>query len=126
MLKKLGVVTIGLIILVLLPPLILYSWGLSNLGELPQPSQIKLTSEKELEIWENVKEAGDPRIKKINAYSYILSIYCNANSGLHAPECMSKYPGLRISALAVRNQVSQQVYGKGNTVWQFTWVAYSI
>ncbi len=126
MVKKLGIVIIGLIILVLLSPLFLYWWGLSNLEGLPQPSQIKLTFEQELEIWQKEKETGNPAVKEITVYGYILSFNCNIEVGLYAQKCMSKYPGLRVSALAIRNQVAKQVYGRGNTVWHFTWAAYSI
>ena len=126
MLKKLGFLIIGLVILVSLTPLFLYWWGLSNLKELPQPSQIKLTSQQQLEIWQKEKEIGNPAVREVNVYSYILSVYCNIEIGLYAQKCMSKYPGLRVSSLAVRNQVAKQVHGKGNTVWQLTWAAYSI
>ena len=126
MFKKLGFITIGLITLAFLSPLFLYWWGLSNLVVLPQPSQIKLTPQQELEIWQKEKEVGNPTVKEVNVYGYILSVYCNVEIGLYAQKCMSKYPGLRVSALAVRHQVAKQAHGKGNTTWQLTWAAYSI
>lgn len=112
--------------LILLSPMFVYWWGLSNLETDPVPSQIRLTAEQEQKIWIKEKESGVPRIKSVTPYGYILSFACNVNNGLYATECMEKYPGLRLSALAVRRQVGEQVAGKGNTVWQLTWLAYTI
>jgi len=126
MINKLRLIATGITALIFLSPLFLYWWGLANLSELPQPSKIKLTVEQELDIWKKEKEIGPPRVKKVTAYGYILSVYCNVKVGLYAQECMSQYPGLRISSLAIRNQVASQIHGKGNIVWQLTWVAYSI
>ena len=124
--KKLGLIFSGIIFLILLSPLFLYWWGLSNLEQIPQPSQLKLTPEQELNIWNKEKEVGSPRVKAITVYGYMGHFYCNTSNGLNSHECMNKYPGVRISTLAIRNQVAEQIRGKGNTVWQFTWAAYSI
>ncbi|PCI45019.1 MAG: hypothetical protein COB51_09370 [Moraxellaceae bacterium] len=126
MMKKLGFLAAGLIGLVLLSPMFLYWWGLSNIEELPQPSRINLTSEQELNIWSTEKEVGTPRVEEITPYGYIAHFYCNITHGVNAQICMSRYPGLRISAFAVRRHIAEKVRGKGNTVWQFTWAAYSI
>lgn len=104
----------------------IYWWGLSNLETVPVPSKIRLTLEQERQIWSKEKEAGTPHIKSVTPYGYILSIACNMNKGLDATECMEKYPGLRLSAFAVRSQVGAQVAGKRNIVWQITWMAYTI
>lgn len=126
MIRKLGFIFIGLFIVILLSPMLVYWWGLSNLETDPVPSHIKLTLEQEQQIWSKEKEAGTPRIKSVTPYGYIFSFSCNVNQGLYATECMEKYPGLRLSALAVRTQVAEQVAGKGNGVWQVTWMAYTI
>ena len=126
MIRKLGLIFVVFVVLILLSPMFVYWWGLSNLETDPVPSQAKLTSEQEQHIWSKEKEMGAPRIKSITPYGYMLSIACIANKGLYATECMEEYPGLRLSALAVRRQVGDQVAGKGNTVWQLTWMSYTI
>lgn len=126
MIRKFGLIFIGLFVLMLLSPMFIYWWGLSNLETDPVPSQIRLTSEQEQQIWSKEKEAGAPRIKSVTPYGYILSFACNVNKGLYATECMEKYPGLRLSALAVRRQVGKQVAGKKSIVWQVTWLASTI
>jgi len=126
MIKKIGASIVGLILLALASPMFIYWWGLSNLETAPVPSQLKLTATQELDLWKNEKETGTPRINKATPYGYILYFFCHANKGLHSKECMSEYPGLRISAFAIRKQVAKQVSGKGNTIWQVTWIAYTI
>lgn len=103
-----------------------YWWGLSNLETEPVPSKIELTSDQEQAIWRKEKEVGTPNIKSITPYGYIFYFACNTDKGLYATECMESYPGLRVSTLAVRRQVGKQVTGKGNGVWQVTWLAYTI
>jgi hypothetical protein len=120
-----GVLITGFLILLLVSPMFLYWWGLSNV-EVPVPSKLKLTAKQEQEIWLKEREVGTPRIDKTTPYGYIIYFSCNTNEGLYSAKCMSEYPGLRISALAVRNQVAEQVRGKGSTVWQVTWMAYTI
>jgi hypothetical protein len=126
MIRKLGAIFIGLVVLVLLLPVLIYWWGLSNLETEPVPSTIKLTSEQEQEIWRKEKEVGNPYIKSVTPYGYILYFSCSTKKGLNATECMEGYPGLRLSALAVRRQVGKQLAGKGSVVWQITWLAYTI
>ncbi len=126
MIKKLGYIFVGLVILALLSPMFVYWWGLSNMENNPVPSQIRLTSEQEQQIWSKEMEAGVPRIKSVTPYGYILLLACQGYKGLYAIECMEKYPGLRLSGLAVRELVRTQVVGKGNTVWLFTCMAYTI
>jgi hypothetical protein len=125
MIRKLGYIFGGAVSLMLLSPMFVYWWGLLNLDADPVPSQIRLTSEQEQIIWTKEKETGVPHIKSITPYGYILSVICNVNKGFNASECMEKYPGLRLSTLAVRRQMGSQVTGKGNTVWQITWLAYT-
>lgn len=126
MLKRLGLIFFGVMFFVLLSPLALYWWGLSNLENMPQPTQLTLTSEEELRIWNQGKELGSPRVRKITVYAYIGYLYCNANSGLYSHKCMNKYPGLSVSALAVRNQVAEHVRDQGNITWPLTWAACTI
>ncbi len=126
MIWKLGFIFTRLVVLTLLSPMVVYWWGLSNIESDPVPSQIRLTSEQEQQIWIKEKEVGTPHIKSVTPYGYILSFACNLNKGLYASECMEKYPGLRLSALAVRRQVGKQVAGKRNGVWQVAWMAYTI
>lgn len=126
MIKKSGFIFFGLVVLILVSPMIAYWWGLINLDTRPSPSKIKLTSEQEQQIWSKEKEAGSPRIKSVSPYGYILSVACEMDKGLYATECMEKYPGLRLSALAVRDQVRAQVVGKGKMTWHITWMAYTI
>ena len=89
-----------------------YWWGLSNLETDPIPSQIRLTSEQENQIWSKEKEVGTPRIKSVTPYGYILSFACNVNKGQYATECMEEYPGLRLSAIAVKRQVGNKLQAK--------------
>ena len=126
MIRKLGGIFIGLVSLLLLSPMLLYWWGLSNLETKPIPSNIKLTAVQEQEIWDREKEAGVPSIKGITPYGYILFFNCNIKKGLNAAECLLQYPGVRVSALAIRRQVAEKVQGRGNGVWQVTWAAYTI
>lgn len=126
MIKKISIFLAGLIILLLMSPMFVYWWALSNVENVPVPSKIELTDIQERAIWTEQKEAGDPRLKKVTPYGYILNFYCQIERGLYSPECMSKYPGLRVSALAVRNQVNEQIKNRGNLSWQVTWVAYTI
>jgi hypothetical protein len=111
---------------ILLSPMLLYWVGLSYLENNPVPSKIELSSEQEKEIWSKEQEHGSPRVKSITPYSYIASIYCHVKNGLNAAACMTRYPGLRLSALAVRNQVFEQVQGQGKAVWHLSWSAYTI
>jgi hypothetical protein len=55
MIRKLGLIFIGLVVLMLLSPMFIYWWGLSNLETDPVPSQIRLTSEQEQQIWSKEK-----------------------------------------------------------------------
>jgi hypothetical protein len=126
MIRKLGFIFIAFVVLTLFSPMMVYWWGLSNLETDPVPSHLRLTSEQEQQIWSKEKEIGIPRIKSVTPYGYILSVACIVKEGLYATECMENFPGLRLSALAVRKQVGDQVVGKGNTVWQFTWMSYTI
>jgi len=126
MLRKLSYIFSGLIVLVILSPLFIYWWGLSNLETLPVPSNMRLTEFQEQEIWDKGKEIGIPNIKEISVYGFISSVVCNVRKGLNAKECLSKYPGLRISAFAIKQQVLKQVRGQRNIVWQVTWMASTI
>lgn len=112
--------------LMLLSPLFLYWWGLSNLNQPPIPSENKLTPDRELVVWMTAKEIGKPRVKRITVYGYILYLRCQAENGLYARECMNKYPGLRLASLSIRNQVAERVHGQRSSVSHVTWAAYSI
>ncbi len=126
MLKRIGWSFLLLLILALLSPLFLYWWGLSNLDEPPIPSEIKLSPDRELMIWVGEKEVGEPRVKPVTVYSYIFHMHCQVKEGLYAATCMDRYPGLRLASLSIRKQVAEKVRGQGNSVWQVTWIAYSI
>jgi len=126
MIRKLGALLAGLIVLTAASPMFLYWWGLSNLASVPVSSQLRLTAAQEREIWIEEKETGTPRINKATPYGYILYFSCHLSYGPNSFECKSEYPGLRVSAFSVRNQLAEQVRGKGNTVWQVTWAAYTI
>lgn len=90
------------------------------------PSEIKLTPDRELMIWKESKEVGEPRIRPITVYGYLLHACCQVREGLYATECMNKYPGLRLASLSIRNQVAEKVGDRGSSVWQVTWAAYSV
>lgn len=90
------------------------------------PSEIKLTPDRELMIWKESKEVGEPRIRPITVYGYLLHVRCQVREGLYATECMNKYPGLRLASLSIRNQVAEKVGDQGGSVWQVTWAAYSV
>lgn len=92
----------------------------------PRPSENKLSPDRELMIWVEGKEIGEPKVKPITVYGYILHMSCQAREGLYVAECMDRYPGLRLASLSIRNQVAEKVRGQGNSVWQVTWIAYSI
>lgn len=126
MLKKIVWSLLVILLLAIISPMFLYWWGLSNLDEVPRPSAAKLSSDRELAIWMNEKEAGEPRVKPITVYGYILYLYCQVGEGLHAKECIGRYPGLRVASLSVRNHVAEKTRGQGSSVWQVTWAAYSI
>ena len=112
--------------IVFLMPMFIYWWGLSNLDFQPKPSKLKLSTEQEQAIWDKEIREGKPKVIPSSPYSYIGYFYCNAKTDLRSRECELKYPGLRISALTVRNQVAEQVRGRRNSVWHFTWMAYTI
>ena len=114
------------LVLVILSPMFVYWWGLSNVQIVPVASKSQITYEKKMEIWKKEFGQGEPRIEPITPYGYIAYIYCGTTYGPRSSECQLQYPGLRLSALAVRTHVSEQVRGKGNTVWQVSWMAYSI
>lgn len=126
MLNKIGWSLLLLLVLAFLSPLFLYWWGLSNLDEPPVPSEIKLTPDRELMIWKESKEVGEPRVRPITVYGYLLHVRCQVIEGLYATECMNKYPGLRLASLSIRNQVAEKVGDQGSSVWQVTWAAYSV
>jgi len=126
MLKKIAWSFVVFLFVIVLIPQFMYWWGLSNLDQLPSPSESKLSPERELKIWLNEKEVGEPRVRPITAYGYILHAKCQVKEGLYAEVCMEKYPGLRLASLAVRPQVSDGVRGKGHSVWQVTWASYAI
>jgi hypothetical protein len=126
MLKKIAWSFVLILFAVVLLPQFVYWWGLSNLDQPPKPSESKLTPERELKIWLDGKEVGEPKVQPITAYGYIMNVHCQAKQGLYAEVCMGKYPGLRLASLAVRPQVSDAVHGKGNSIWQVTWAAYAI
>ena len=126
MLKKIGWSFLLMFVLVLLSPLFLYWWGLSNLDQPRRPSENKLSPDRELMIWVGEKEVGEPRVKPVTVYSYIFHMHCQVKEGLYATTCMDRYPGLRLASLSIRKQVAEKVRGQGNSVWQVTWVAYSI
>ncbi len=128
MVKKFAIVIITMIMLVLLSPMFVYWWGLSNIEQPLIPSQKRLSPELELAIWQQEKQVGAPRVKPISIYGYIGYLHCfSSNYGEAFPhKCMNKYPGLRIANFAVRKQVGERVGGQGNTVYQLTGLAYSI
>ncbi|MFT0211702.1 hypothetical protein VQ643_03685 [Pseudomonas sp. F1_0610] len=119
MLKKMAYGFVFLLVLVGISPLFVYWWALSNLDQLPQPSSIKLSAERELVIWQKEKQTGEPRIESITVYGFV---FCLMNQ----PQCVDRYSGLRLASFAVRNQVAAGVQGKGTWIWHTTWAAYSI
>lgn len=124
--RALGLIFTVTFLFLFLSPMFIYWWGLSNLKTEPIPSQVKLTLHQERKIWSKEREVGIPRIKSINAYEYILWLYCNADKGLYANGCREKYPGLNLSALAVRQQVINELAEENNIAWHVTWSAYAI
>ena len=107
-------------------PVLIYYWGLSNLKSNPVASDITLSSIEEAKIWEKEFGLGKPRVKEINPYQYIGYLYCSYKNEPNSIKCKTSYPGFSLAAFSVREQVREQVQGKGNTVWQFTWASYSV
>ena len=124
--RKLGIISAGLITALLLSPMLLYWWGLSNVETKPVPSTLKLSSAQELEIWSKEKETGVPRVESITPYAYIKLMFCSSEGEDVITTCLSKHPGLRISSLAIRRQIGAQMDGKRSGVWHITWAAYTV
>lgn len=125
--RKFAFILAVLILCILVSPMFVYWWGLSNLSTHPTPSSILLDQETENTIWRQEFGEGKPRVKVLNPYTYIYHIYwCTTKTVPHSTRCQSKFPGIRLAAFAVRNQVAEQIHGKGNTMWYFTWMSYSI
>ncbi len=117
---KKSLVTIGIIVAVVLSlPMLAYWWGLSQIDGLSKPKNLYLTEVEKNEIWVSAKEAGEPRLREMSAYSYLLMINCRIN-------CKDEYPGIGITAQAIRSEVSSKLEHGNNTHWQFTWMAYTI
>ncbi|MGS2724532.1 hypothetical protein ACVBEJ_12385 [Porticoccus sp. GXU_MW_L64] len=119
MARKLLTATGLIFVLVLSLPMFAYWWGLSQIDGLSQPIDLNLTEVEEKEVWLNAKEVGKPRLRKMSAYSYLLMIKCGIN-------CKDKYPGVGITAQAIRSEVSSKLEHGNSTHWQFTWMAYTI
>jgi hypothetical protein len=107
-------------------PLWVYLWGLSNLSSYPKPAPYVLSAVQEQALWQEAGEVGIPRIRPLNAYTYLAYIYCVNEHGLIESDCRTSYPGLHVSAFAVHKQVGEESHQKGNTWWQITWMAYTI
>ena len=126
--RKLGIRLVAVIILVMVSPVAAYWWGLSSIVKKPEPSIKILTAAEHEKIW--IKEFGDgrPRVKAITPYHYIDNFYCVISHGVKSGVCTKRYPGLRISALAIRNHITEQVrnVNGNNTTWHVTWVSYTI
>jgi len=107
--------------------MIMYWWGLSNIERPPIPSQILLTQEQKLHIWVSARETGDPKVTKMTPYGYLFYIYCEGNKINDLNSCTTKYPGLKIAAFSVREQVQDGLQNDlTNLKWKFTWMAYTI
>jgi hypothetical protein len=114
------IITAGIIVVIVVSlPMIAYWWGLSQIDGLSQPKNIFLTEIEKKEIWLSAKETGEPRLREMSAYSYLLMINCGVN-------CKDEYPGVNITAQAIRSEVSSKLEPENNTRWQFTWMAYTI
>ncbi|MGJ3254718.1 MAG: hypothetical protein ACFE0K_00175 [Alcanivorax sp.] len=126
MLKKFACLFFFVTVLTLLSPLLAYWWGLSLLEHEPSPSLHTLTEQQRNRIWIKEFGVGAPRLKPISPYGYLAHLYCAYRNNPGSEKCASQYPGLRVSALAIRNQVAEQVRGQGNTAWQLAWISYTI
>lgn len=124
--RKVLIISLVVICLLVVSPIFAYWRGLSNIAIGPLPSNSRITHEQQNIIWLKEFGEGKPRVERITPYGYIAYIYCVTTHSPHSNECKSKYPGVRLAALSVRTQVAEQVRGRGNTVWQFSWMAYSI
>ena len=119
MTKKLIITTGVVLFLILSLPMFAYWWGLSQIDGLSQPRDLNLTEAEKNEIWVSAKEVGKPRLRKMSAHCYILMINCGIN-------CKDEYPGVSIAAQAIRSEVFSKLSHGNNTLWQFTWMAYTI
>ena len=125
--KKFALILMAIILCIVATPLLVYWWGLSNLQSVPVVSKLQLDSKTEEKIWQQEFGTGKPRVKILNPYSYIYYVYwCTTETVPHSVKCQSKFPGIRIVALGIRNQIAPQVHGMGHTVWHITWASYSI
>jgi hypothetical protein len=127
MVKTFVILITLLLFLAVLSPMVFYWWGLSNLDSQPVPSTRQITEGQRQTIWDKLKEVGSPNVKPISPYGYILYFQCEVSNGLNSQKCASKYPGIKISALSIRNQVRAKIGDyPSNLKWQFTWLAYTI
>lgn len=124
--KKIYLVGSIPIIFLLLSPMFIYGWGLSNLASKPVPSTVHLSYEKQKNIWFHVGEVGEPSIKPVTPYGYIGYLKCY-NDNLAAIEvCSKKYPGLRIAYLSVKDQVLDKIVDRRALYWHITGAAYAV
>ena len=116
------------ILLIVLSPYFLYWWGLSNIKDELTPSDKILSKEQKISIWVDAKEYGNsPKLKQTNPYSYIMFLYCELNKEPTSNKCSETQPGLKVSALSIRNKVRERVGEYPSSLkWQLTWLSYTI
>ncbi len=127
MIKVLAILIALLLLLVITSSMILYWWGLSNLNKNPIPSTLQITEDQKEVLWVKLNEIGKPLVKPISPYGYLMYFQCEVAKGLNRKICASKYPGVKIAAQSIRNQVRSKLGDRpSNLKWQSTWLAYTI
>ena len=114
------------IFLIMSGPMIVYWWGRSNVSELPRAVEISLSVEQKAKLWEKLGGSGEPKLKKLNPYSFIGSLICIKNHSMKSDVCSKRYPGLTHASIAIRGDVGQSIKTKGNLEWHVTSAAYTI
>lgn len=100
-------------------PLGLYWLGLSGVEGLPQKPQQLVTKEQEAIVWRRAGGVGEPRIDKMNPYSYVVALVV----GKEEPRTT---PGQRIAWWVASDYLSSHRRHRGMEWWHLSGAALMI
>lgn len=124
--RTISILLVVCVFLALASPMVLYWWGKSNVSGLPASSEIRLTVEQNVMLWEKFGGNGEPAIKKLNPYTFIGSLICQKKHTMKSDICSKTYPGLAHASYAVRDHIDQNIQNVGNIERNVSWAAYTI
>jgi len=126
--KYLIIPIVTLAVIVASMPGILYLYGLYGIDKYPDKYNFSLDRNVTLKIWGIYQGEGDPRLFKMNPWSYYKPIYCDAQASIEeqVKECRNKYPGTYAAAKLAQSYLGASNKKYKNLDWHISAAALSV